>query len=189
MVGGSGDRGTGCSPAVAAFRRESMQAEQDTGIVSLSAWETYEPALFRLAGFGGVALFLRASVRPDEQGRDVLGVDIGLLSASSLQWRFGREAGAGLSARLAQFFIAVAGEGFPELAVDPFRDDRVGLEFAVVTSDPAEVEFRLRVEPDQELLLRTTRAAVVQAGLDVRRLEDVSGLDDSVTEFPNPDWF
>jgi hypothetical protein len=172
------------------FRAKRVREAQAVGMMPPppSAWGSYEPALFRLAGFGGAGLFLRTSVFPDERGAEVLGVDIGLLSVESFVWLLSREADGGLSAGLSAFFIAVAGEDHPEVTIGPFRNDLLGLECAVVASDAVEVELLVRVDPDQELLLRTTRAAVMQAGLDARRLEDVNA-DLDVSGFPSPEWF
>lgn len=191
MIGESDNGGLGTSRAVAEYRRARLKEEAAVGVMPSSDWESYEPALFRLAGFGGSALFLRASVLPDERGAGKLGIDMALLSPEGLRWLFNREVPAGLSAELARFFIAVAGQAVPELTVGSFGSGLLGFECQVVASDLNEVEFLVTIDADQELPLRTTRAAVMQAALDVRRLEDVNdhrgNLD--VPDFPSPDWF
>ena len=105
-----------------------------------------------------------------------MAVDIGLLNVQQALWLLGREVPPGFTARLSQFFIAVASEDHPAGSTDI-----EGLSFDVVDSDLTEVELLIRLDPDHELPLRTTRSALMQAGLDVRGLEPAA---DPTT----PDW-
>ena len=163
------------SRAVADYRALQREQAEAAGMPPPTAWELYRPVFFRLPGVEGSALFLRTTVLPGER-RDVLAVDIGLLNVQQALWLLGREVPPGFTARLSQFFIAVASEDHPAGSTDI-----EGLSFDVVDSDLTEVELLIRLDPDHELPLRTTRSALMQAGLDVRGLEPAA---DPTT----PDW-
>lgn len=171
---------TSSARAVAAFRARKAQQARAVGLNPPIAWQTYEPAILRLPGLGGSGLFLRTSVFPGVGDSNVLAVDVGLLTVEQFQWFFSRGASPGYSLRLSEFFISLAGDESPELMRAPFTDDELDLRIDVVSSDVTEVELLIRVDADHDLTLQTTRSAVMQAGLDVRRLERLdadAGLD------------
>jgi hypothetical protein len=163
------------SRAVADYRALQREQAEAAGMRPPAAWASYRPAFFRLPGVDGSALFLRTTVLPEERS-DVVAVDVGLLSVQQFLWLLGREATPGFTVLLSQFFIAAASEEHPEGSTDI-----AGFAFDVVDSDLGEVELLVRLEPDRELSLRTTRSALMQAGLDVRGLEPAA---DPTT----PDW-
>ena len=119
------------SRAVADYRALQREQAEAAGMPPPTAWELYRPVFFRLPGVEGSALFLRTTVFPGER-RDVLAVDIGLLNVQQALWLLGREVPPGFTARLSQFFIAVASEDHPAGSTDI-----EGLSFDVVDSDGA----------------------------------------------------
>ncbi len=84
-----------------------------------SPMDVHQPGLFRIAGFGGAALFLRSGVA--NAGGPHLVVDVGLLTPDSYVWSLRRPMEPGLSGELARFFFACASEMNPELTVSLSR--------------------------------------------------------------------
>lgn len=160
-------------------------------------WEAYEPAMFRLPGFGGAALFLRTTVVPDlrDEPRPCLGYDIGFLSPASFTRYLGRLASADLPGRLSAFFLAIASDENPESGVNAFWDEHMGLRIAVTASDATTVTLLVTLndgpsdeeeEPDG-LDFGTSRAVLAQAAFDVRYL-DPWETDPGGIAVPPDDW-
>lgn len=166
------------SRAVADYRTLQKHQAEAAGMPPPAAWDSYRPAFFRLPGVDGSALFLRTVVFSGDRS-GVKAVDIGLLNVQQFLWLFGREVTPGFSTGLSECLISLAGQDRP---TGCFQTEIEGLALDVVDSDATEVELLIRLAPDHELPLRTTRSALMQAGLDVRGLE---GIDDS---FTIPDW-
>lgn len=138
-------------------------------------WDAYAPGLFRLAGFGGVAVFLRSGVVGGGQPNLVL--DIGFLTPEDYVWFLRQPMTAGLSEHLAQFFFACAGDQSPELSVASVVDPLSGLDVRVLSGDATQVELQIEVE-DEGVNFLTTRVALAQAADDVRVLESAIVEDD-----------
>ena len=105
-------------------------------------WEIAEPAQFRLAGFGGAALFLRSQVLPGVTGGAPglrVGVDVMLLAPDYHVWYLGRPVSDGLVDRLADWFLRAAADFEPQDSVQPFVDDACGLTLTITASTEARV--------------------------------------------------
>lgn len=162
--------------------------DEAAGVFERPSWEECAPATFRLPGFGGRGLFLRACPFRGEDletgaWQDVPGVDVGLLDTAQYVCGLTREATPGFSQRLSDFLLAAAtGSGM----VPPFHDEVLDLLCEVVSSAESEVELLVTFE-QRRLSLRTSRAALAQGAWDVRRLEHVDALDYGGAE-PPQDW-
>lgn len=156
-----------------------------------AAWEQTAPAMFRLPGFGGAALFMRTFVgeandAPDPQLR----VDVGLLAPDALDQYLRRPMTEDLPERLSTFFMAAASDWHPESSVDPVLDDQLGFSIAVTDSAEHTVTLLVQVEDEPEpagIDFRTSRAALAQAASDVRRLDHADGVNGGIIEPPS-DW-
>ena len=137
-------------------------------------WNEYEIAQFRLAGFGGAAVFLRTCVVPGVMvgaPDPVLAMDIGFLSPDARRHVLARPIDPTLPERLARFFFAVAEDYHPELSVDSLQDDVAGLVVSVESSGDDRVCLNWSLVEDLEADIRefeglnfeTSRAALVTA--------------------------
>lgn len=135
---------------------------------------------FRLAGFDGSALFLRTAVYPgldEDTGEPALGlgVDIGLLSVTSCTAYLLREMDEAFASELSEFLRRCGAEWAPESTLAPYEDASSGLACSVLSSDSASVDLLWSMgDPEGSsvrLSMSTSRAAVVQASLDVRLLQ------------------
>lgn len=151
-----------------------------------SPMDVYQPGLFRIAGFGGAALFLRSGVA--NAGGSLLVVDVGLLTPDSYVWSLRRPMAPGLSGELARFFFACASEMNPELAVSSVQDLLSGLEVRVLSSTDGEVELEVQVsgEDADGINFLTSRVALTRAADDVRVLE--AAVADDLRPVPPMDW-
>jgi len=158
-------------------------------------WVDFRPSLFRLPGFGGAAVFLRTGVvLPDDQDHTpALAVDVGLLSTVDHVQYLGRPATPGFSQRLSELFLAAAADPLPEVTVPDFTDPLSGLECRIGSSTDTQVGLLVQIPEDLFAEQRTyagvdfltSRAALAQAAIDVRVLENVE--DDPAIEPPS-DW-
>ena len=151
-----------------------------------SPMDVYQPGLFRIAGFGGAALFLRSGVV--NGGGPHLVVDVGLLTPDSYGMFLRRPMAQGLSGELARFFFACASQMNPELTVPSVQDLLSGLEIRVVSSTDGEVELEVQVrgEDADGINFLTSRVALTRAADDVRVLE--AAVADDVRPVPPMDW-
>jgi hypothetical protein len=151
-----------------------------------SPMDVYEPGLFRIAGFGGAALFLRSGVV--NGGGPHLVVDVGLLAPDDYGIFLRRPMVQGLSDELARFFFACASDMNPELTVSSVQDPQSGLEIRVLSSTDGEVELevQMRGEDADGINFLTSRVALTQAADDVRVLE--AAVADDVRPVPPMDW-
>jgi hypothetical protein len=148
--------------------------------------DVYDPGLFRLAGFGGAALFLRSGVI--NGGGPRLVVDVGLLTPDDYGMFLRRPMAPGLSGELARFFFACASEMNPELTVSWVRDLLSGLDVRVLSSTDGEVELEVQVsgEDADGINFLTSRVALTRAADDARVLE--AAVADDVRPVPPMDW-
>lgn len=156
-------------------------------------WEYHEPARFRLAGFGGAAMFLRCTVVLPVSGdnQPVLGLDIGLLSDVDFVQMLARPTAPGFSQHLSDFFLAAASSQAPE-GLEPFVEPISTLRCTVTGGRLDAVELEVEIlhdpgEPDGQssgIGFLTSRAALAQAAFDVRSLE---GIQDDELALPS-DW-
>lgn len=148
--------------------------------------DVYEPGLFRLAGFGGAALFLRSGVVNGDGPRLVL--DVGLLTPEDYVWFRRRPMTPRLSDELARFFFACASQMHPELSVASVHDLQSNLEVRVVSSTYGEVEVEVQMRDDDAdgINFLTSRVALTRAADDVRVLE--AAVADDVRPIPPMDW-
>jgi hypothetical protein len=155
-------------------------------------WEFHEPLQFRLAGFGGAAVFLRSQVVPGARlGGDGVrtAYDVMLLAPSYHVWYLTRPANDHVIDWLSSFFFAAASEFTPEQTVVPFDDPELGLSIRVVSSTDDRVELDVSVQrPDEEpdlLSFETSRYALAAAADAVRSLDQSwdTAVDDE--EFPS----
>lgn len=151
-----------------------------------SPMDVYAPGVFRLAGFGGAALFLRSGVA--NGGGPRLVVDVGLLAPDSYVWLLRRSMAPGLSGELARLFFACASEMNPELTVSSVQDLLSGLDVRVLSSTDGEVELEVQVsgEDADGINFLTSRVALTRAADDVRVLE--AAVADDVRPVPPMDW-
>lgn len=134
--------------------------------------DTYQPGLFRLAGYGGAAVFLRTGVVPDDRPRLVL--DVGFLTPTEYVWSLRLPMTQGLAENLAQFFFACASELQPELSVTSVHDPASGLDVRVLASTASRVELQIEVQAgddEQGVNFETSRVALTRAAEEVRILE------------------
>lgn len=154
-------------------------------------WELAWPAMFRLPGFGGAAVFLRTVVAEAEDSPvPELRVDLGLLDPGNYHQFLRRPVGAGLPSRLSAFFMAAAGDWHPESSQAPLTDDELGLSITVIESDEHRVTLLFEVQDDPEpvgLDFQTSRAALAQAARDVRVLDQADGVQGGEAE-PPQEW-
>jgi len=157
-------------------------------------WDGGFPGLFRLAGFGGAALYMRSQVRTAvDPSECAMTLDISLHSPDSESRYFSRAAQAGLVDGLSAFFLKAASEWNPEASVAPMTDPILGLEISVISSTESRVGLLVTLtdeddagEPDG-LDFETSRTALVQSAQDVRELTHVDGWLGGVAE-PPEDW-
>jgi hypothetical protein len=146
-------------------------------------WSEYETAQFRLAGFGGAAVFLRTCVVPGIAAgtdRPVLAMDIGFLSPEARRHVLARRIDHDLPRRLSRFLFAAAEEYHPEQAVAAVRDEVAGLVITVESSadDRVCLGWSLVEDLDAEvpefdgLNFETSRAALVSASQMALLLDD-----------------
>ena len=117
------------------------------------AWQEHAPALFRLPGFGGAAVFIRSAVvravdpmTGSPAAQAVLGFDVGLLSPLSHCEYRARPAGPLFADRLSAFLLGAAGDVEPEASVAPLIDDAMGLRIRAVSSDDEKVGLLVAVD-------------------------------------------
>ncbi len=145
-------------------------------------WENAEPAQFRLAGFGGAALFLRSQVLPgggEGSPGPRMGVDLMLLAPDYHVWYLGRPGSDGLVDRLADWFLRAAADFEPQDSVSPLVDEACGLRLTVTTSTDAQVCIEVSIrrsmdgsDPDvDELDFFTSRYAIAAAADAVHALD------------------
>ncbi len=148
--------------------------------------DLYRPGLFRLAGLGGAALFLRSGVVNDDGPQLVL--DVGLLTPDYYGICLRRPMAHGLSGDLAQFFFACASDMNPELSVGSVHDVLSGLQVRVLSSTDGYVELEAQVRGDATdgLSFQTSRVALTRAADEVRVLE--AAVADDFIPAPPLDW-
>lgn len=154
-------------------------------------WAHAEPATFRLAGFGGAALYMRTVVipDPDQPDRATIAYDLTLHSPDSdSTWR-ARPASPGLPSRMAEFFFRAAADWHPENTLPAVTDERLGLSIDATSSTDDAVTLDVAMhapgfddEPEM-LQLETTRAALAQAAQDVRALNGPDAEADNLIHF------
>ena len=154
-------------------------------------WEPAWPAMFRLPGFGGAAVFLRTVIaEAHDSPVPELRVDLGLLDPGDYRQCLKRPMGSELPARLSAFFMSAAGDWHPESSLAPLQDDDLGLTITVTESDEQRVTLLVEVEDDPEpvgLDFQTSRAALAQAARDVRVLDHADGVQGGEAE-PPQEW-
>lgn len=139
-----------------------------------TAWNEYETAQFRLAGFGGAAIFIRSGVVPGAlvgAQQPVMVMDIGFLSPASRQHVLARPVDPDLPERLSRFLYAAAVEFHPEQSLSPLQDHAAGLLVTIDSSDGERValDWQLVENLDADvrefegLNFETSRAALVTA--------------------------
>lgn len=141
-------------------------------------WAHSDPATFRLAGFGGAALYMRTVVipDPDQPDRATVAYDLTLHTPEAdSTWR-ARPANPGLPDRMAEFFLRAAADWHPENTLPAITDERLELSIDATSStdDAVTLEVAMHapgLDGEPELLqFETTRAALAQAAQDVRAL-------------------
>ncbi len=132
----------------------------------------HRPALFRLPGFGGAAVYLRSGVVNDHGPE--LRLDIGLVSPTAWVWYPRLPMRPGLSVELSHFFYECASDLHPELTVAEVADVPSGLTVTVTSSTDDQVELQFRLA-DDGCLFSTSRVVLAQAANDVLVLESVGG--------------
>lgn len=148
-----------------------------------TAWSEYQEAQFRLAGFGGAAIFLRTCLVPAvTAGTDAptMAMDFGFLSPQTRRHILARPVNGDLPARLAEFLFAVAAAEHPERSVSALQDDVAGLRVSVESSTDDRVCLDWTLVEDLESEVRefdglnfeTTRAALVSASQEAAQLSD-----------------
>jgi hypothetical protein len=149
---------------------------------------------FRLAGFGGAALFLRSQVVPGKVfgGTGVVpAYDVMLLAPDYHVWYLARRASDHVIDWLSSFMFAAAADFTPEDSVLPFSDPVLGVTIRVLASNDERVEIEVRVMPDIEdgsveadvLNFETSRYALAAAAEAIRVLDgswDVSEIDEEL---------
>ncbi len=148
--------------------------------------DLYQAGLFRIAGFGGAALFLRSGVM--NGGSPHLVLEVGLLTPDHYAKFMRRPMAIGLSGDLAQFFFACASDMNPELSVASVHDLQSGLEIRVLSSTDGEVELEVQVHGDDAdgISFLTSRVALTRAADEVRVLE--AAVAEDVRPTPPVDW-
>lgn len=137
-------------------------------------WSEYQTAQFRLAGFGGAAVFLRTGVVSGAiygADRPLMTMDIGFISPQSRSHTLARPVDPTLPERLSQFLFAAAEEYHPEQSVAVLQDDVAGLVVSVESStdDRVCLDWSLVEDLDSDvrefdgLNFETSRAALVSA--------------------------
>lgn len=151
--------------------------------VAPTAWSEYQEAQFRLAGFGGAAVFLRTCLVPAvTAGTDAptMAMDVGFLSPQTRRHVLARPVSGDLPARLAAFLFAVAAAEHPEQSVPALQDDMAGLVVTVESSADDRVCLDWSLVEDLESAVRefdglnfeTSRAALVSASQEAALLAD-----------------
>jgi len=177
--------------------REDRRVTNEGGAVIIPAprpWDGGFPGLFRLAGFGGAALYMRTQVCPAATGSECsLAFDVSLHSPESESRYFARFAQPGLVEALSAFFLQAAADWHPEASLPAISDPVLGLQIAVTSSTDTRVGLLVTLteaddpeEPDG-LDFETTRATLAQAALDVRDLTSVEAWPGGVAT-PPEDW-
>jgi hypothetical protein len=149
-------------------------------------WETYWPHMFRLAGFGGAALFMRTvliSTFDDsaDGAHPQFALDISTLSPHFMNNYLARFSSPDFVDRLSTFLFTAAAQWHPEVSVASFQDERLGLEISITTSTESVVGVVVKTVQDLEDEIRefdtldfeTTRSALAQASFDVRQLNGI----------------
>lgn len=137
-------------------------------------WSEYETVQFRLAGFGGAAVFLRTSVAPGvlvDLPHAVLVMDFSFLSPSDRFQVLNRPVGGDLDERLSGFLFSAAEDFHPEKSVSALQDELSGLVVTVEysTDDRVCLDWKIIQDPSGtvreffELNFETTRAALISA--------------------------
>ncbi|MDQ1250340.1 MAG: hypothetical protein QG597_4719 [Actinomycetota bacterium] len=148
-----------------------------------TAWSEYQEARFRLAGFGGAAVYLRTCLVPGVRAgaeAPAMAVDIGFLSPETRRHVLARLVNGDLPARLSEFLISAAAEEHPELSVPALQDDLAGLVITVESSTDSRVCLNWSLVEDLEAEVRdfdglnfeTSRAALVSASQEAALLAD-----------------
>lgn len=153
--------------------------------VAPTAWNEYKEARFRLAGFGGAAVFLRTCLVPavlSGSETPTMAMDIGFLSPQTRRHVLARPVDGDLPARLAEFLFEVAAAEHPEQSVPAFQDDIAGLVVTVESSTDGRVCLDWSLVEDLEAEIRefdglnfeTSRAALVSASQEAALLAEGS---------------
>lgn len=150
-----------------------------------TAWSEYQEVQFRLAGFGGVAVFLRTCLVPAVWAggeSPTMAMDIGFLSPQTRRHVLARPVDGDLPARLAEFLFEVAAAEHPEHSVPALQDHVAGLVVTVESSTESRVCLDWSLVEDLEaearefdgLNVETSRAALVSASQEAALLSDGS---------------
>lgn len=149
--------------------------------------DSYQPGLFRLAGYGGAAVFLRAGVLDGDPPQ--LTLDVGFLTPADYEWALRRPMTQGLADNLAQFFFACASELDPELSASSVHDPASGFHVRVLSSTDSKVELQFEVQTgdgENGVNFEMSRVALTRAADEVRVLEAAVYEDSGPT--PPMDW-
>lgn len=149
--------------------------------------------LFRLAGRGGEALFVRSLVAPQHDGNPKLVFDVSLLSSSYFVSYFARGFEPGFVDGISRFFMKAASDA-DESAIE-FSDESMGLAMSVLSSTIESVSLLVNLWRDpsgpesgsETIELRPSRAGLVAAAMDARRLTGEVELHARDWEFPS-EW-
>lgn len=145
-------------------------------------WDEFDPARFRLPGYGGAAVFLRSQILPasafDTDGPSPA-FDVMLLSPQYHAWYLSRPASPGFVDRLAGFLFAAANDFHPEVTVASIEDEGLGLALSVVSSTDDRVGLEITVVEDLDaevaqydgLDFETSRATLAACAQSVRCLD------------------
>ena len=148
--------------------------------------DLYRAGLFRLAGFGGAALFLRSGIM--SAGAPPLVLDVGLLTPDDYVWFRRLPMTQGLSGDLSRFFFSCASDMAPELTVASVDDPLSGLEVSVSGSTDSGVGLEVHVRGDSAdgIGFTTSRVVLIRAADEVRALE--AAVADDIRPTPPLDW-
>ncbi|MHB1067300.1 MAG: hypothetical protein ACYC2Z_07725 [Candidatus Nanopelagicales bacterium] len=144
-----------------------------------------EPCQFRLPGFGGAAVFLRALTVPgiemDDGDEDAhgLALDVMLLTPTYHAWYLRRACDPGFVERLSDWLFRAGDEELPEQTVESLSDEGTGLVLSVVSSDGGHVGIEASVVKDLDdpvteadaISFETSRLVLVAAAEAVRVLD------------------
>lgn len=156
----------------------------ETGIMPPpTPWDAYQRALFRLAGYGGAAVFLRSGVANGETPQ--LTLDVGLLTPTDYVWFLRKPMTQGLAENLGHFFFACASDMNPELSVASVQDPASGLDVRVLSSTDSRVELQIEID-DGGVNFQTSRVALTRAADEVRVLE--AATCEQPQPIPPMDW-
>ena len=157
-------------------------------------WSDYETVQFRLAGFGGAAVFLRTSVIPGilaDSPSPVLTMHFSFLSPFDLIQVFDRPVEGDFHERLSGFLYSAAEDFHPEKSVPALQSELAGLVVSVESSTDDKVCLNWQLVEDLSASVRefiglnfeTTRAALVSASQEALLLRNANPEDDMGVDY------